>query len=143
MKIIGCLAFNYNKVTQQCDFINTLEATETLNPIYMTGPQMCGVMTGFEIHYLKYDKPIFVLYIKYKVMIKYIWSWKNRYFMYNNTYGLIIAQILDYKTCHHTTHLRTCNKDGIEGLCCFQSIDKVTLLCGFVVVECQAAYYFH
>ena len=41
-----CLAFNYNKATQQCDFINTLGATETLNPIYMTGPQMCGVMTG-------------------------------------------------------------------------------------------------
>jgi hypothetical protein len=42
----GCLAFNYNKATQQCDFIDTLGASLTLNPIYMTGPQMCGVMTG-------------------------------------------------------------------------------------------------
>ena len=52
---IGCLAFNYNKATQQCDFINTLGATETLNPIYMTGSQMCGVMTGSFISHVPAD----------------------------------------------------------------------------------------
>jgi hypothetical protein len=43
---LGCLAFNYNKVTQECDFIDSAIATENLNPTYVTGPQMCGVMTG-------------------------------------------------------------------------------------------------
>jgi len=40
------MAFNFNKISQQCDFIDTLDATESTNPSYVTGPQMCGVMTG-------------------------------------------------------------------------------------------------
>ena len=69
----GCLAFNYNKATQQCDFIKKLGATETLNPIYMTGPQMCGVMTGFVIQYLNNDDAICVAIhgIHYFFMIEY------------------------------------------------------------------------
>ncbi len=43
-------------------------------------------------------------------------------------------------TCHHTTHLRTCHVDGVEGLCCSQCVDEVTLLCNLIVVKCQTTY---
>ena len=46
--ILGCQAFNYYKVTQQCDFIDALNGTQKLDPNFVTGPQMCGVMTGEE-----------------------------------------------------------------------------------------------
>ena len=42
----GCLVFNYHKGTQQCDMIYSLGLGNSSNPDYMTGPQMCGLMTG-------------------------------------------------------------------------------------------------
>ncbi len=47
------MTFNYNKATQQCDLINTTGGVDTLNPVYTTGPQMCGVMTGLAIKYVQ------------------------------------------------------------------------------------------
>ena len=42
----GCMAFNYNKGTQQCDMIDSTGDSESANAFYMTGLQMCGIMTG-------------------------------------------------------------------------------------------------
>ena len=44
----GCQAFNYNKGSQQCDMIDSNGVSESVSALYMTGPQMCGVMTGLN-----------------------------------------------------------------------------------------------
>ena len=41
----GCMVFNFDKRSEQCDMINSPGNSET-NPNFMTGPQMCGIMTG-------------------------------------------------------------------------------------------------
>ena len=55
---IGCLAFNFNKVSQQCDFIDKLNAVVSANGAYDSGTQMCGVMTGSSHH----NYPLFLQY---------------------------------------------------------------------------------
>ena len=40
------MVFNFDKRSQQCDMINSPGNSETNRPNFMTGPQMCGIMTG-------------------------------------------------------------------------------------------------
>ena len=47
----GCMVFNFDKRSQQCDMINSPGNSETYRPNFMTGPQMCGIMTGFTFDF--------------------------------------------------------------------------------------------
>ncbi len=43
---LNCVAFNYNKVTWNCELIGQISGNSTINAQYVTGPKMCGQFTG-------------------------------------------------------------------------------------------------
>ncbi len=43
---LNCVAFNYNKVTWNCELIGQISGNSTINAQYVTGPKMCGEFTG-------------------------------------------------------------------------------------------------
>ena len=42
----NCVAFNYNKLTMTCELLSQVSGAPTKNPVYKTGPKVCGQSTG-------------------------------------------------------------------------------------------------
>ena len=43
---LRCINFNYNKVTWDCELLSQTSGVATVNPVYTTGPKICGQSTG-------------------------------------------------------------------------------------------------
>ena len=69
----GCVAFNYNKVTMYCELLSQISGSTTTNPVYTTGPKMCGQSTGTKKTYV--DNPTSLVVIKVALEISKIHVW--------------------------------------------------------------------
>jgi PAN domain len=42
----SCITFNYNKLTWDCELLSQTTGAATVNPVFTTGPKLCGQSTG-------------------------------------------------------------------------------------------------